>query len=118
MAETNKYKIEKLGVYWNLLRLHYVGWWIFREGVWLTNFTYYWCKEDAEQALDEVSRSLSLCPASMTPTTAPTAKRTNTATGMMTKRLRRLFQNVSWLLRDDADVLRVLRERLDLSSIV
>ena len=56
MAETNKYKIEKLGVYWHLLRLYYVGWWIFREEVWLTNFTYYWCKEDAEQALDEVSR--------------------------------------------------------------
>ena len=54
MNETNKYKIEKLGMYWHLLRLHYVGWWIFKKEVWLSEFPYYWHKEDADNALKEI----------------------------------------------------------------
>ncbi len=54
MNKANKYKIEKLGMYWHLLELHYVGWWIFKKKIWLTVFPYYWYKEDAEQALKEI----------------------------------------------------------------
>jgi len=54
MTNTNKYKIEKLGMYWHLLRLHYVGWSVFKRKVWLTEFPYYWHKEDADKALKEI----------------------------------------------------------------
>ena len=53
MNKTNKYKIEKLGMYWHILRLHYVGW-IFKKKVWLSEFTCYWHKEDADNALKEI----------------------------------------------------------------
>lgn len=54
MTKTNKYKIEKYGNYWHIIRLNYIGWWIFKKEVWLTEFPYYWFKEDAEDALKEI----------------------------------------------------------------
>tara|TARA_R110000772_G_C13310332_1_gene440647 strand:- start:45170 stop:45349 length:180 start_codon:yes stop_codon:yes gene_type:complete len=56
MKETNQYKIQKLGCYWHLMRMYYVGWWIFKEDVWLSEFPYYWYKEDAENALDNANK--------------------------------------------------------------
>jgi len=47
METTNIYKLEKLGNFWHILRLHYVGWFIFKRKVWLSKFPYYWYKEDA-----------------------------------------------------------------------
>jgi len=55
MRATNKYKVERLGSYWHVMRLHYTGWWIFENKMWLSEFPYYWQEQDA---YDELARKI------------------------------------------------------------
>jgi hypothetical protein len=57
MEKTNIYKLEKIGLYWHIMRLHYVGWWIFKSRVWLSEFPYYLYKEDADKAFKEITKN-------------------------------------------------------------
>jgi len=54
MTKTREYKIEKIGMYWYVTQLHYVGWWIFKKELWLIDSTGYWRKKDADNALSEI----------------------------------------------------------------
>ena len=61
MVKTQTYRVEKLGTYWHVMRLHYVGWWIFKREVWLSEFPYHYYKEGADDMLDELTRAKDGC---------------------------------------------------------
>ena len=57
MKKSNKYKLEKLGMYWHILEAKYVGWFIFKRKQWISLFPYYYYKEEAEKAFKKILNS-------------------------------------------------------------
>lgn len=53
MKKTNTYRIEKLGTYWHLMRLHYKGWWIFKVPEWRSEFPYSSRREDMVEMFNQ-----------------------------------------------------------------
>jgi hypothetical protein len=51
MTKTNKYKVEKIYALWYVLRLHYVGWWIFEREDWQIDSIGHFHKKDANSVL-------------------------------------------------------------------
>ena len=54
MESTNEYKIEKDFFLWHIKRAYYTGFWIFRRKIWVSEYPYYWYKEDAIRAFEKL----------------------------------------------------------------
>ena len=57
MTVTDTYKLERIGLWWHIMRKHKVGWWIFARTVWLSEFPYYWFLHEAKEAYKEITNT-------------------------------------------------------------